>query len=93
MKRILTARRVWLVVIALLFAATITLGVTLPVSAHDGPDGGEWVMADWMFWTFAIFAGGALIAFIAALKLGLLSNLEEAKYQVLTIDEPDYYSG
>jgi hypothetical protein len=68
------------------------LAVT-PALAHDGPEGAEWVMADWIFITFAVFAGGALIAFVAALKAGLLSNIEDAKYQILTIDEPDYYSG
>lgn len=64
-----------------------------PALAHDGPEGAEWVMADWIFITFAVFAGGALIAFVAALKAGLLSNIEDAKYQILSIDEPDYYSG
>lgn len=67
--------------------------VATPALAHDGPEGAEWVMADWIFITFAVFAGGALIAFVAALKAGLLSNIEDAKYQILTIDEPDYYSG
>ncbi len=74
-------------------ALPITLFVALPVFAHDTPEGGEWVMADWIFITFAVFAGGAPIAFVAALKAGLLSNVEDAKYYMLTIDEPDYYSG
>jgi hypothetical protein len=73
-------------------ALVITAVVALPALAHDGPEGAEWVMADWIFVTFAVFAGGALIAFILALRAGLLSNIEDAKYYMLTIDEPDYYS-
>jgi hypothetical protein len=65
----------------------------LPALAHDGPEGAEWVMADWIFLTFAVFAGGALLAFLFALKAGLMSNVEDAKYHILSIDEPDYYSG
>lgn len=66
--------------------------VAVPVYAHDAPEGSEWVMADWMFTTFIIFAGMALMVFLLALKAGLLSNLEEAKYYILDIDEEDYYS-
>lgn len=77
---------------ALAGALLMTALLTAPALAHDGPDGSEWVMADWIFITFAVFAGGALVAFIAALKMGLLSNIEDAKYQILAIDEPDYYS-
>lgn len=78
--------------LALASALLLTAFVAAPALAHDGPEGAEWIMADWMFITFAIFAGGALIAFVVALKLGLLSNIEDAKYQILTIDEPDYYT-
>lgn len=60
--------------------------------AHEAPEGSEWVMADWMFLSFAIIAGAALVAFLFALKSGLLSNLEDAKYYILEIDEPDYYT-
>lgn len=74
------------------FALLLTALFIAPAFAHDGPEGAEWVMADWIFITFAVFAGGALLAFVAALKMGLLSNLEDAKYHILTIDEPDYYS-
>ena len=77
---------------ALCIAFLLTAFSIAPAFAHDGPEGAEWVMADWIFITFAVFAGGALIAFVAALKMGLLSNLEDAKYQILSIDEPDYYS-
>lgn len=50
-------------------------------------------MADWMFISFVAFAGCALVAFLVALKMGLLSNLEDAKYYVLEIEEEqDYYT-
>lgn len=61
--------------------------------AHEAPDeGAEWLMADWMLLSFMVFFIVALSAFAIALKRGLLSNLEQAKYYILTIDEPDYYS-
>lgn len=78
--------------IALLFAFSLAMILVAPALAHDGPEGAEWVMADWMFITFAVFGGGALVAFFVALKAGLLSNIEDAKYHILSIDEPDYYS-
>jgi hypothetical protein len=63
------------------------------VPAHDAPEGSEWIMADWMFLSFAIFAGAAFILFLLALKAGLLSNLEgEAKLYMLGIPEDDYYT-
>lgn len=77
---------------AVVLAVIISLVAVLPASAHDAPSGSEWVMADWMFLSFVIFAGAAFTAFIFALKSGLLSNLEDAKYYVLEIDEPDYYT-
>lgn len=81
-----------LISLAIFCAVVLTALLAPPALAHDGPDGGEWVMADWIFITFAVFAGGALVAFVLCLKAGLLSNIEDAKYQILTIDEPDYYS-
>ena len=77
---------------AAVLAVVINLLAVLPASAHDAPSGSEWVMADWMFLSFVIFAGAAFTAFLFALKSGLLSNLEDAKYYVLEIDEPDYYT-
>lgn len=76
---------------------TIALALTLAHSAwasppaHDAPQGSEWVMADWMFLSFILFAGVAFISFLLALKAGLLSNLEDAKYYILEIEEQDYY--
>jgi len=81
-----------LTVPAAVLAVVISLVAVLPASAHDAPSGSEWVMADWMFLSFVIFAGAAFIAFLFALKSGLLSNLEDAKYYVLEIDESDYYT-
>lgn len=86
-------KRIQAISLAIITALWMTALSITPALAHDGPEGAEWVMADWIFITFAVFAGGALIAFVIALKAGLLSNLEDAKYQILTIDEPDYYSG
>lgn len=77
---------------ALVLALLATLTAVQPAFAHEAPGGSEWVMADWMFLSFMIFAGVALIAFLTALKSGLLSNLEDAKYYILEIDEPDYYT-
>lgn len=74
-------------------AALATLAVPHVALAHDAPEGSEWVMADWMFISFGAFAGCALAAFLVALKLGLLSNLEDAKYYILEIEEEqDYYT-
>jgi heme/copper-type cytochrome/quinol oxidase subunit 2 len=72
--------------------------LTFPASAlaaplaHEAPAGSEWIMADWMFLTFVIFAGVSFLLFLLVLKAGLLSNLEDAKYPILEIDEPDYYT-
>ncbi|MEJ2013026.1 MAG: hypothetical protein P8X64_12490 [Anaerolineales bacterium] len=83
----------WLVLMVMLvvigFSAQPALAAPL---AHEAPRGSEWIMADWMFLSFGIFAGVAFLAFLAALKRGLLTNLEDAKYYVLEIDEEDYYT-
>lgn len=65
--------------------------VALAAPLHEAPKGSEWVMADWMFLSFALFAGTAFLAFLLALKAGWLSNLEEAKYYILEIDEKYTY--
>ncbi|MCB9458695.1 MAG: hypothetical protein H6670_03520 [Anaerolineaceae bacterium] len=71
----------------------ILLVAASPVLAHDSPEGSEWVMADWMFLSFVIFAMTAFVAFLIALKRGWLQDLEgEAKHYILQIDEPDYYT-
>ena len=83
-------RHVWLVSFA--YVVFIALVVATPAFAHEQPDGANWLMADWMLLSFLVFFGMALIAFVIALKRGYLSNLEDAKYYILTIDEPDYYT-
>jgi hypothetical protein len=80
-----TARAAVLAIPAALLFAT-------PALAHDQPPGAEWLMADWMLMSFLAFGLISLVAFIVALKRGYLSNLEDAKYHILTIDEPDYYT-
>jgi hypothetical protein len=84
--------RIMQVVGAVALAGVSLLLLALPVLGHDQPAGAEWIMADWMLLSFLAFAGAALVAFIVALKRGYLSNVEEAKYQILTIDEADYYT-
>ena len=82
----------------LIFTTTITTFLLsaipyITVFAHEAPDeGAEWLMADWMLLSFMVFFLVALSVFAIALKRGLLTNLEQAKYYILTIDEPDYYS-
>lgn len=84
-------KRRWLFVTIYLLLVLFTLTVR-PVFAHEAPKGSEWVMADWMFLTFIMFAGVAFGAFVLAIKAGLLSNLEEAKFYILEIEEEDYYT-
>jgi hypothetical protein len=76
----------------LALAAVWTIVFAPACLAHDAPEGSEWVMADWMFLSFVIFGAAALLAFLLALKAGLLSNVEDAKYYILEIEEEDYYT-
>ena len=77
-----------LVVLAL---ALLTPAVAL---AHDQPETQQsrWVMADWMLDTFFVFAGLALIAFIAAWKAGHFQELDKVGSIPLYIEEEDYYT-
>lgn len=70
----------------------VGLAPAAPAMAHDAPEGSEWVMADWMFQSFLAFAGVAVLALVVARRRGLLSGVEDAKYAILDIDEPDYYT-
>ena len=86
-------KRISALCLLVMYVGIILLISATPVSAHDGPtQGNEWLMADWMLLSFLVFFGIGLIAFIVALKRGLLSNLEDAKYYILTVDEQDYYT-
>jgi hypothetical protein len=75
-----------------LIATAAVLSSATPVLGHDQPPGAEWLMADWMLFSFLAFGVVALVGFLVALKRGYLSNLEDAKFHILTIDEPDYYT-
>ncbi len=59
---------------------------------HDQPDGADWLMADWMLYSFLIFFGVALLTFLLLLKRGVFHNIEDAKYYILSIPEEDYYT-
>ncbi len=80
------------VLLAAVTVSLLLLASATPASAHDQPDGANWLMADWMLLSFLIFFGAALVAFLVALKLGALRHIEDAKYHILTINEPDYYT-
>ena len=67
----------------------VSIGVA---SAHEAPEGSEWVMADWMLLSWVAFFSTALLAFLVAVRRGLLRNVEQAKYHILTIKEEDYYT-
>ena len=77
-----------LVVLAL---ALLTPAVAL---AHDQPETNQsrWVMADWMMDAFFIFSGLALVAFLAAWKLGHFHDLDQAATIPLYVEEEDYYT-
>jgi hypothetical protein len=78
----------------ILITTLLVLSVPLhPALAHDAPGGSEWIMADWMFLSFVIFAGVALLSLVVAIKAGWLSDLEgNAKFYILEIAEEDYYT-
>jgi hypothetical protein len=82
-----------------LLSSVIVIGavaLAMPVAAlaHDQPETQEsrWVMADWMLDAFFVFAGFALIAFIAAWKAGHFQELDKVASIPLYIDEEDYYT-
>ena len=82
----------------LALSALVVLGLALVVPAaalaHDQPETQQsrWVMADWMLDTFFIFAGLALIAFLAAWKAGHFQELDKMGSIPLYIEEEDYYT-
>jgi cbb3-type cytochrome oxidase maturation FixS-like protein len=78
--------------IAIFLVAWALLVTATPVLAHEQPDGAEWLMADWMLLSFMVFGGAALAVFLVALKRGQFHNMEAAKYHILSIEEPDYYT-
>jgi Cytochrome oxidase maturation protein cbb3-type len=76
----------------ILLTAGALLVLATPAFAHDQPAGAEWLMADWMLFSFMVFGGAGLAVFLVALKRGHFHNMEGAKYQILSIEEPDYYT-
>jgi protein-S-isoprenylcysteine O-methyltransferase Ste14 len=62
--------------------------------AHDAPenDQSKWVMADWMIDTFFVFAGLALVVFVAAWKAGHFHEVESHGAIPLIVEEEDYYT-
>jgi hypothetical protein len=77
------------VVISLLALAWPALAL-----AHDQPETKQsrWVMADWMLDTFFVFAGLAVLAFLAAWKAGHFQELDRVGSIPLYVDEEDYYT-
>jgi heme/copper-type cytochrome/quinol oxidase subunit 2 len=76
-----------LLLVALLASPAVAL-------AHDAPENAQskWVMVDWMMGAFFVFAGLALVVFVAAWKAGHFHNLEQAARIPLAIHEEDYYT-
>ena len=85
MKRVTTATVAFVVTALVLPAAAL---------AHDAPETKQsrWVMTDWMMDTFFIFAGLAVIAFLAAWKAGHFHELDQLGSIPLYVDEEDYYT-
>jgi hypothetical protein len=82
--------------LALSSLVVLALALLTPAAAlaHDQPETQQsrWVMADWMLDTFFIFAGLALIAFLAAWKAGHFHELDKMGSIPLYIEEEDYYT-
>jgi protein-S-isoprenylcysteine O-methyltransferase Ste14 len=83
-------RRAWTI------AVVLALALVLPAAAlaHEAPESkqSKWVMADWMMDTFFIFSGLALVAFLAAWKMGHFHELDRQGSIPLLVEEEDYYT-
>jgi hypothetical protein len=82
-----------------LLVATVALSAfaaTWPALAlaHDQPETKQsrWIMADWMLDAFFIFAGVAVVAFLAAWKAGHFHELDRLGSLPLYVEEEDYYT-
>lgn len=86
--------RLRLLAATLVLAAVVALGWPALALAHDAPESKQsrWVMADWMMDTFFIFAGLALVAFLAAWKAGHFQELDRMGGIPLLVEEEDYYT-
>ena len=80
--------------LAVFFWAAWALAWPMFAFAHDQPETKQsrWVMADWMLDTFFVFAGLALVAFIAAWKAGAFHELDSHASIPLYVQEGDYYT-
>ena len=80
--------------LAVTVAAVSALGLPSLAFAHDQPESAQsrWVMADWMMDTFFIFAGLAVLAFVAAWKAGHFQDLDKQGSLPLYVEEEDYYT-
>jgi protein-S-isoprenylcysteine O-methyltransferase Ste14 len=72
----------------------VSLVVPAVAWAHDAPETKQsrWVMTDWMMDTFFIFAGLAVVAFLAAWKAGHFHELDKLGSIPLYVEEEDYYT-
>jgi hypothetical protein len=77
-----------------LAAAALSLTWPALALAHDQPETKQsrWIMADWMLDAFFIFAGVAVIAFLAAWKAGHFQELDRMGSIPLLVHEEDYYT-
>ena len=80
--------------LAVLVVALLALTAPALAFAHDAPETQQsrWVMTDWMMDTFFIFAGLAVVAFLAAWKAGHFQELDRVGSVPLYVDEEDYYT-
>jgi uncharacterized membrane protein YphA (DoxX/SURF4 family) len=80
--------------VSLAAVALVMLVLPALAFAHDQPETKQsrWVMADWMLDTFFIFAGLAVIAFLAAWKAGHFQELDRVGGIPLLVEEEDYYT-
>jgi heme/copper-type cytochrome/quinol oxidase subunit 2 len=79
---------------AISLVALLALAAPAVAFAHDQPETQQsrWVMADWMLDSFFVFAGVALIAFIAMWKAGHFQELDKVAAIPLYVEEEDYYT-
>jgi protein-S-isoprenylcysteine O-methyltransferase Ste14 len=82
------------IALATLVALVVALAVPALAFAHDAPETKQsrWVMTDWMMDTFFIFAGFAVVAFLAAWKAGHFQELDKMGSIPLYVEEEDYYT-
>ena len=80
--------------LAMLAVALLALMAPALALAHDAPETQQsrWVMTDWMMDTFFVFAGLAVVAFLAAWKAGHYHELDKLGGIPLYVDEEDYYT-